>query len=181
MIHYDFMSGTMVGNVCLAATGKGLCAVLVGDRSKKAFKDALARMFPEETFSEDAKKLKTYRRELEEYFSGKRTRFTVSVDLCAVRGPFRRKVLKKLFALPLGRVISYGALAKQSGSPGAARAVGTAMSTNPISLVIPCHRVVGAGGGLGGYTGGLPRKKKLLAHEGVEPTRANLTRAGKRR
>ncbi len=181
MIHYDFMSGTIVGNVCLAASGEGLCAVLIGDRTRKAFREELAGMFPGESFAADAGKLKAYRRELEEYFAGKRARFTVPLDLSAVRGPFRRKVLRKLIALPLGSVISYGALAKRSGSPGAARAVGTAMSTNPISLVIPCHRVVGAGGGLGGYSAGLPRKKKLLIHEGVEPTRANLTRAGKRR
>lgn len=181
MIHYDFMSGTIVGNVCLAATGEGLCAVLIGDRSKMAFKKQLAEMFSGESCKEDRGKLKPYRRELEEYFAGKRTRFTVPIDLSAVRSPFRRKVLKKLLALPLGSVISYGALARRAGSPGAARAVGTAMSTNPISLVIPCHRVVGAGGGLGGYSAGLPRKKRLLIHEGVEPTRANLITAGRRR
>jgi methylated-DNA-[protein]-cysteine S-methyltransferase len=175
------MSGTLVGNVFLAATGKGLCAVFIGDRPRSAFKDVLARMFPGESFSHDPRRLRRYRRELEEYFSGKRTRFTLPLDLSAVRSPFRRKVLGKLSSVPFGRVISYGALARRSGSPGAARAVGTAMATNPISLVIPCHRVVGSGGGLGGYSAGLPKKKKLLIHEGVEPTRPNLIKAGKRR
>jgi O-6-methylguanine DNA methyltransferase len=181
MVYYDVMTRTIVGNVFMAATDKGLCAVLVGDRTRKAFKEELARMFPEESFKENPKKLKSYRRELTEYLAGKRSRFTLPLDLSAVHSPFRRRVLGKLSALPFGRVISYGALAKRSGSPGAARAVGTAMATNPISLVIPCHRVVGSGGGLGGYSGGLPRKKKLLVHEGVEPTRKNLIKAGGRR
>ena len=72
MIHYDFMSGTIVGNVCLASSGEGLCAVLIGDRTRKAFREKLTGMFPGESFAEDAGKLKAYRRELEEYFKWKR-------------------------------------------------------------------------------------------------------------
>jgi methylated-DNA-[protein]-cysteine S-methyltransferase len=170
-----------VGTVLIAAKDKGLCAVLIGDRTREAFTNELARMFPGETISKNPRKLRRYRKELDEYFTGKRTRFTVPLDLSAVRGAFRRKVLKTLSSLPFGRVISYGALARRAGSPGAARAVGTAMSTNPISLVIPCHRVVGSGGRLGGYTAGLPRKRKLLIHEGVEPTGPSLIKAGGKR
>jgi methylated-DNA-[protein]-cysteine S-methyltransferase len=176
MIYYDFIPRTMIGNTLIAATGRGLCAVLIGERTKKGFEKKLAGMFPGETLEESPRHMQSYRKELHEYFSGKRTRFAEPVDLCAVRSPFRRKVLRKLHKLPFGRVTSYGALASQSGSPGAARAVGTAMATNPLSIVIPCHRVVASSGGLGGYGGGLPTKEKLLRHEGVEPTRSNLLR-----
>lgn len=180
MIYYDFIPRTVIGNALIAATDRGLCAVLIGGKAKRSFEKKLTGMFPGETLQENPGRMRCYRKELSEYFSGKRTRFTQPVDLRAVRSPFRRRVLRKLYRLPFGRVISYGALASQSGSPGAARAVGTAMATNPLSIVIPCHRVVASSGGLGGYGGGLSNKRKLLRHEGIEPTRSNLLRAARR-
>jgi len=177
MIHYDLIPRTLVGNVFIASTEKGLCAVYVGDKTLDAFKAQLARMFPDETLKKSSPHLKAYRKELEEYFGGKRTSFTVPVDLSLVRSSFQRKVLRRLLALPFGRVTSYGELAERSGFPGAARAVGTTMASNPLAVVIPCHRVVASSGGLGGYSAGLSRKKKLLAHEGVPPTRSNLLKA----
>jgi len=82
--------------------------------------------------------------------------------------PFQRKVWTALRRVPAGRTISYGTLAKRIGAPGAARAVGAANRTNPIPLIIPCHRVIGADGSLTGYAGGIRRKKWLLLHESAQ-------------
>lgn len=107
--------------------------------------------------------------ELEEYFAGRRRRFTMPVDLDETDATFRRRALEVLHdEVPFGETVTYGGLAEMAGRPGAARAVGTAMATNPVPIVVPCHRVVAAGGSLGGYGGGLPMKRKLLALEGVE-------------
>jgi len=180
MIHYDVISRTIVGDVLIAATSRGLCAVLFGKDAGGALEKRLAVMFPGEPAGRNRSRLAPYRREIDEYFAGKRPRFTLPIDLSAVRSPFQRKVLRKLHALPFGRVTTYGDLAARSGSPGAARAVGTAMSKNPVALVIPCHRVVGAAGSLGGFSGGLSKKKTLLVHEGVAPTKSGLLKAGGR-
>jgi methylated-DNA-[protein]-cysteine S-methyltransferase len=106
--------------------------------------------------------------ELDDYFAGTRRVFTVAVDLSGVEG-FRRKVLEVLIGdVPWGETVSYGELADMAGAPRAARAVGTAMATCPVSVVIPCHRVIAAGGRIGGYgPGGLDVKRGLLALEGV--------------
>jgi methylated-DNA-[protein]-cysteine S-methyltransferase len=106
--------------------------------------------------------------ELDEYFSGQRRRFTVPVELGAVASLFRRRVLETLRDhVGYGETVAYGELAVMAGRPGAARAVGSAMATNPVPILIPCHRVVAAGG-IGGYGSGLDRKRTLLALEGVE-------------
>jgi len=104
-------------------------------------------------------------REILAYFAGKRQAFAVPVDLAGVT-PFRRKVLEATRRIPYGRTTTYGNLAKQVGSPRAVRAVGGAMAANPVPILIPCHRVLAAGG-LGGYGGGLALKRRLLALEGA--------------
>jgi methylated-DNA-[protein]-cysteine S-methyltransferase len=107
--------------------------------------------------------------ELDEYFAGRRRRFTVPVDLGEVTASFRRTVYETLYReVPYGETVSYGELAVMAGRAGAARAVGSAMATNPVPVVIPCHRVLAAGGKIGGYGGGLDMKRTLLAIEGVE-------------
>jgi methylated-DNA-[protein]-cysteine S-methyltransferase len=108
--------------------------------------------------------------ELQEYFAGRRVRFTVPVDLAAVDAGFPRAVYELLYqAVPFGETVSYGELAEMAGHPGAARAVGNAMSRNPVPIVVPCHRVVAAGGRIGGYgPSGVGTKRKLLALEGIE-------------
>lgn len=106
------------------------------------------------------------RSELDEYFKGRRTAF--SIPLAPVGSPYRRRVWALLQTLPLGSTTTYGALAQiltGSESPTSARAIGGAVGHNPISILIPCHRVVGAGGKLTGYAGGLERKKSLLELE----------------
>ena len=104
--------------------------------------------------------------ELEQYFAGVRREFTVVLDRSGRRG-FRGEVLTHLEDVPYGETISYGELALASGRPGAARAVGTAMATNPLPIVVPCHRVTRAGGVLGSYGGGVDAKQELLRLEGV--------------
>jgi methylated-DNA-[protein]-cysteine S-methyltransferase len=106
-------------------------------------------------------------RELDEYFHGERRHFTVPVDLSLMNG-FRREVLEILRGVPFGVVISYGELARRAGRPLAARAVGGAMRSNPIPVVVPCHRVAAADGSLGGFAGGLSIKRKLHDIEGIE-------------
>lgn len=112
-------------------------------------------------------------RQVDEYARGARRDFDL---VLAPEGPaFNQQVWKALCAIPFGQTASYGAVAKSIGAPGAARAVGAANNANPIALIIPCHRVIGADGSLTGYAGGLPLKRKLLEHEArVAGTRLDL-------
>ena len=104
-------------------------------------------------------------RQLEEYFSGQRTIFEVSLD---VRGTeFQRGVWAELRRIPFGVTRSYRDVAERLGNPGSVRAVGLANGSNPVSVIVPCHRVIGADGSLTGYGGGVENKRWLLAHEGV--------------
>lgn len=102
-------------------------------------------------------------REIDEYAAGKRKKFTV--DLAPEGTPFQLSVWDALLKIPYGETTSYGAIANQLGFPNGARAVGTANGSNPIALIIPCHRVIGSDGSLTGYGGGLPLKRALLAFE----------------
>ena len=116
---------------------------------------------------ESAKITEAVRRELDEYFDRKRHSFTLPVDLTPIRG-FGRRVLEQTAGIPFGAVATYREVATRAGSPRASRAAGNALASNPVPIVVPCHRVVHSGGGLGGYTGGLDRKIALLQLEGVE-------------
>ena len=106
------------------------------------------------------------RRQLDEYFERRRHEFDLDVDL-RLTADFSRRVLEELARVPYGETTTYGALATRAARPRAARAVGTVMNRNPIPIVLPCHRVVGASGALTGYGGGLERKEKLLRLEGA--------------
>jgi methylated-DNA-[protein]-cysteine S-methyltransferase len=110
-------------------------------------------------------------RQLQEYFRGARTSFEVDLDPDTTSA-FDRAVWAKLAAVAAGRTVTYGELARQSGYPGSARAVGGAMARNPIPIVIPCHRVIGTGGSITGFGLGLWRKRWLLDHEGSWPIRS---------
>ena len=107
------------------------------------------------------------RRQLAEYFAGERRDF--DLRLAPEGTPFERSVWDELRKIPFGETRSYGEIAQAIGRPGAARAVGRANGANPIPIVVPCHRVLRSGGGLGGYGGGLPMKEALLRLEGVLP------------
>ena len=104
-------------------------------------------------------------RQLTEYFAG--TRRVFDLPLCPQGTDFQRRVWRELTEIPYGETRSYGELAKRIDSPSASRAVGLANGRNPISILVPCHRVIGADGSLTGYGGGLDRKRWLLAHEGL--------------
>ncbi|MFJ5732111.1 methylated-DNA--[protein]-cysteine S-methyltransferase [Streptomyces paradoxus] len=108
-------------------------------------------------------------RQIEAYFAGERRDFDLPLDWSLISG-FNREVLRELASgVPYGTVVGYGDLAGRVGQPGAAQAVGMAMGANPLPVVVPCHRVVESGGGIGGFGGGLETKRRLLALEGVLP------------
>jgi methylated-DNA-[protein]-cysteine S-methyltransferase len=104
------------------------------------------------------------RRQIDEYFARRRERFDIAIDWTLIRG-FSRAVLERTAAIPFGQASTYGAIAAEAGSPRGSRATGNALGSNPIPIVIPCHRVLRSGGGIGGYTGGLDRKRYLLGLE----------------
>jgi methylated-DNA-[protein]-cysteine S-methyltransferase len=151
------------GPLLAAVTDRGLVTVVI-DGDDEAHLDRLAREVSPRILESPAR-LDAVRRELDEYFAGRRTDFDTPVDWRLVRG-FSLKVLEATAAIPYGRVSTYKDMAIQAGSPRAARAAGNALGSNPIPIVVPCHRVLHSGGGLGGYGGGLPMKKFLLELEG---------------
>jgi methylated-DNA-[protein]-cysteine S-methyltransferase len=123
------------------------------------------RDHPAATHDREAAPLPALRRQLTEYLAGERHRF--DLPLAPDGTDFQRRVWLALQEIPYGATRSYADLAAATGNPRAVRAVGQANRRNPIGVVIPCHRVIAADGGLGGYAGGLPRKRRLLALEGV--------------
>ncbi|MEX2211445.1 MAG: methylated-DNA--[protein]-cysteine S-methyltransferase [Gaiellaceae bacterium] len=163
-VAYDFADSPL-GPLFVAATERGLCR-LSFDAEPEAEEERLARGFGARVLR-SPRALDEVRRELDDYFEGRRQAFELPVDLRPV-GDFQRAILGRLVQVPYGSVTTYGKLATESGRPRAARAVGMAMNRNPVPIVLPCHRVVGAGGDLVGYGGGLDRKVALLKLEGVQ-------------
>jgi methylated-DNA-[protein]-cysteine S-methyltransferase len=153
-----------VGTLLLAATPAGLVriAYLDSDQEDAVLEQIAARISPRVLAA--PAKLDEPRRELDEYFRGRRREFDLRLDWRLMTS-FTRRVLQATAAIPYGGVSTYKAVATEAGSPRGSRAAGNALGSNPIPIVIPCHRVLHADGGLGGYTGGLDRKRKLLAIE----------------
>jgi methylated-DNA-[protein]-cysteine S-methyltransferase len=161
------LADTPLGPLLLARTERGLCRIgydPVPDRDA----EMLARVFGRRVLRAPGA-LDDARRQLDEYFEGRRQTFELQLDLGLSRD-FSRRVLLELASVPYGEVTTYGALASRAGRPRAARAVGTVMNRNPIPIVLPCHRVVGASGSLVGYGGGLERKQALLRLESSDLT-----------
>lgn len=158
---------TPIGPLLVAATDAGLVRVAFEREDDDAILQDLAnRIAPRVVRSPG--RLDEVRRELDEYFEGHRDHFELPLDWRLSHG-FRKTVLEHLYAdVPYGRTVSYLELATIVGNPKASRAVGTAMATNPIPIVVPCHRVLRTGGNLGGYGGGLETKARLLALESGE-------------
>jgi len=155
-----------LGELLLVAGARGLTTLhFVQDDTDATLEGLALRRSPR--IVESAAALDRWRRELDEYFEGRRRSFEAPVDWQDLSG-FRRRVLRATAAIPFGETHSYSSVAAAAGSPRAARAAGNALGSNPIAIVIPCHRVRHASGGLGGYTGGLDRKKRLLELEGVQ-------------
>ncbi len=156
-----------LGPLLAAGTARGLVMLAYDDASLEHRLERLAREVSPRILESPAR-LDPVRRELEEYFEGRRRRFQVPVDWSLTRG-YGREVLRRTAEIPYGGASTYAEIAYLAGSPRGWRAAGNALGANPMPIVVPCHRVLASGGGIGGYTGGLHRKRFLLALEGVEP------------
>lgn len=146
-----------VGELTLVGTDDALCAILwENDRPGRVKLGRLQR-------SDNHPVLQRTRKQLQEYFSGTRNNFDLKLDMNGT--PFQKKIWSLLLAIPFGETRSYREIAELAGNPAASRAVGAAVGRNPISIVTPCHRVVGSSGKLTGFAGGLNAKRELLALE----------------
>jgi methylated-DNA-[protein]-cysteine S-methyltransferase len=160
---YD-LTETPIGPLLLGVSDRGLCTIAFRP-DPEAARERLARIFGPRVLRA-SKPVERARLELDEYFEGRRDEFDLELDLRAVP-EFHVEVLRELAKVPYGTTTTYGTLAAQVGRPHAARAVGTVMNRNPIPIVLPCHRVIGANGSLVGYGGGLDVKERLLRLEGA--------------
>ena len=165
-VYYDRVKSTPVGPLWVAVTDHGLAAVTFGGSEAEFAGGVGRRLQARAVRSPD--RTAAVRRELEDYLRGRRTVFTVPVDLGHVT-PFQRRVLEAARAVPRGQIATYGEISRTIGRPRAARAVGQALGSNPVPIVVPCHRVLASDGSLGGYSGrgGLRTKRQLLTLEGA--------------
>ena len=154
-----------VGNLLAVATPAGLVQLGYPLQPRDGVLESLAARISPRLLEAPAR-LDPVRRELDEYFAGRRTEFDLPLDW-QLTGGFTRKVLRETARIPFGETRSYMEMAASAGSPRAHRAAGSALGANPIPIVVPCHRVLRSGGGLGGYGGGLDVKRELLRLEGV--------------
>jgi methylated-DNA-[protein]-cysteine S-methyltransferase len=161
MIYYIERPSPM-GQLLIAATDAGICGVYFEEhrhfKGKDGWQTAVAASLA-------AQHLAAAGEQLEQYFAGARTAFALPLDLSGTL--FQRAVWNELSAIPFGKSITYAEHARRLGNPKALRAVGSAIGKNPVSIIVPCHRVIGATGEATGYAGGLQRKRFLLALEGV--------------
>ncbi len=151
------ITNTPVGKLKIVASDKGLVAILWEDDSPRRVR------LSEPIANEHHSVIVETERQLGEYFAGKRKTFSVLLDIRGTR--FQKDVWGALLTIPFGETRSYGQLAKQLGNPKASRAVGAANGRNPISIIVPCHRVIGSSGKLTGFAGGLEVKARLLGLE----------------
>jgi methylated-DNA-[protein]-cysteine S-methyltransferase len=161
---FDVLPDTPIGDLLVGVTDHGVCRIHFDPDPDREL-EALARQFGPRVLR-TAKPVERVKSQLDEYFAGKRRGFEIDWD---VRGlpAYNQRVLAELARVEYGSTTTYGSLAALTGNPRAARAVGTVMNRNPIPIVLPCHRVVGANGKLTGYAGGLDRKELLLRLEGA--------------
>jgi AraC family transcriptional regulator of adaptative response/methylated-DNA-[protein]-cysteine methyltransferase len=160
-IGYTIVTSPM-GRLLVAITERGVCAVRMADSDAELEKD-LREEFPHAQIKRDDAALRESVQKILNHLEQNEPRLDLPLDIKATA--FQRQVWEHLRAIPYGEIVSYGDVAKALGKPGAVRAVGRACATNPVALVIPCHRVVREDKTLGGYRWGLDRKKKLLEHE----------------
>ena len=158
------ISHTTLGLVLLAATERGVCRVAFGE-SEAELESLLRAELPFAQVERDDVGLKRWSDAVIGYVDGHATRLDLPLDVAASR--FRLRVWEALRAIPRGATRSYSEVARSIGAPRAARAVAQACAGNPVAVLIPCHRVVAAGGGLGGYAYGATRKRVLLEREGA--------------
>jgi methylated-DNA-[protein]-cysteine S-methyltransferase len=153
------------GPLLVATTKRGLVRLAYPHEDVDDALEELARAVSPRVL-EAPGRMDEIRRELDQYFRGDRQSFDVPVDFRLTRG-FTQKILRITARIPFGSLLTYGQVATKAGSPRAYRAAGNALGANPSPIVVPCHRVVHADGGLGGYTGGIERKQFLLRLEGA--------------
>ncbi|HYK12026.1 MAG TPA: methylated-DNA--[protein]-cysteine S-methyltransferase [Gemmatimonadales bacterium] len=146
-----------IGDLFVAASEKGLTCLLFDQRAHGPDRSGWEP-------DDGSKILAQARRQLDEYFDHRRTTFDLPLDMQGT--PFQLQVWEQLTKIPYGSTTSYGEIAKRLGNPTGSRAVGAANGRNPVALVVPCHRVIGANGDLTGFGGGMARKEWLLKHEG---------------
>jgi methylated-DNA-[protein]-cysteine S-methyltransferase len=151
-----------IGPLLLTSDGESLTGLYMGTPSKQP------QMGSDWIEGSDAGPLTRAERQLMEYFSGNRKVFDLPLELEGTE--FQKRVWWQLSKIPFGETLSYGQLANRLGNPNASRAVGLANGRNPIAVIVPCHRVIGADGSLTGFGGGIPRKRWLLSHEGFPAT-----------
>jgi|KBSSwiStaDraftv2_1062776.scaffolds.fasta_scaffold499255_2 methylated-DNA-[protein]-cysteine S-methyltransferase len=161
-VHYTSLAAP-IGRVLVAVGDAGLVRVSFR-QSEATFVAELERQLGMRAVRSPSETAEVVE-QLRAYFAGRRRRFDVPVDLRHVT-PFVRRVLTATMQVPAGNLVSYGDIARRIGQPKGSRAVGQALGRNPIPIVIPCHRVIAAGGRIGGYTGGLAIKRRLLRLEG---------------
>ncbi|NQT64141.1 MAG: methylated-DNA--[protein]-cysteine S-methyltransferase [Candidatus Marinimicrobia bacterium] len=159
MIHYTAVDSPL-GHLYLAQHASGLCCLSLGEGAKEKLFAYIKKTFPAAELNASKPMLEETILQLSEYFAGERTDFDLEMFLSGTE--FQKQVWNGLVEIPYGKTISYGELATSLNSPGGMRAVGAANGQNPIPIIIPCHRVIAADGSLGGYTGGLGIKRKLL-------------------
>ena len=150
-----------LGDLTLVSQGDALTGLYLSGASHARVR--------EPAWVREAARFRDVERQLAAYFAGTLERF--DLPLAPARTAFQQRVWRALLAIPFGTTLSYGELAARIGSPGAVRAVGAANGRNPISIIVPCHRVIGGDGSLTGYAGGVPRKRWLLALEGAAAVR----------
>jgi methylated-DNA-[protein]-cysteine S-methyltransferase len=146
-----------VGELLFLSTERGLSGLFMVERAHPPMD--MERELAPERFADAM-------RQVREYFEGKRHEFEIPLDMQGT--PFQLQVWEELRRIPYGATISYGELAERLGNPAAVRAVGAANGRNPVSIIVPCHRVIGSNGSLTGYGGGLSRKQFLLKHEAAQ-------------
>lgn len=164
-VTYDFVV-TPIGRLLVATTDRGVCRVAFQQEDSEPVLDQLASEIGARIVRSSAN-TEVVREALAAYLEGEQVDLTFPVDLRLTRSQFRRTVLELLRKIGRGQVVTYGELAQRAGIPRAARAVGTACATNPVPIIVPCHRVLPAGGGVGNYGGGPDRKLFLLELEGA--------------
>lgn len=155
-----------LGPLLLGATSEGVARVGLPAEAEDAVLSELAARISPRVMRAPRDALARARSQLDEYFAGRRQRFDVPLDW-RLTGGFRRDVLRAAARIAYGRTVSYREIAARAGRPAAFRAAGSALASNPLPILVPCHRVLPAGGGLGGYRGGAEAKAQLLALEGA--------------
>jgi methylated-DNA-[protein]-cysteine S-methyltransferase len=159
--------GTPMGDLSLTTSARGI------RRLEFVFDQAVHQVIAGEETTDDASLAAELQEQLDAYFAGKLREFTLPLDPQGTE--FQRRAWDVIANVPFGETMSYGTVAMLAGAPGASRAAGSACGHNPIVLLVPCHRIVASGGGVGGYGGGMHRKLWLLEHEGsLAPSRTRV-------